>query len=598
MVGTVKAMWSAIPDLRSTRALVTVAALACLAAAILITLTSLPLYLRGVGDTDDAVRLELVRELLAGRPWYHPEILRLQFPAGALMHWSRLVDGGIAGLDRLLGLALPPNGAEAAARALWPLLWLPFAITAACVAARRLAGSAGLFVAGLLTAFSVPALEQFRLGQIDHHNVQIVLCLIATSAAMTADRSQRIAAVAGLASGLGLAIGTEAIFFHALIAVGFALQLLAGRQGAAPAARAYGLSLAASMIAAFLLQTSPSLWTASVCDTVGMNLVVAVAIGGLGLAGAALAPAGRLRAALAVAGGAASAGAYVLLHPSCLHGPMGDTPPLIRAYVEQMVEMRPFWEAWQRDHLACDALIAPALAALAAPALLLRQGRRRRPEWLLLAALLYMALGLGLLHIRLLSYANWFAIPLVAAAVAEAAALWRRLLVPTVLAAALVSPVPATAAIVGLANVVAPPQRGVSQGVASKGASGAKCSDHAAFGRLGRLPAGLALADPDLGPFILVETPHAVLAGPYHRLVPGLTETFRLFSEPLDQARREIAARHIAYVVSCPDEANKADHVLIGSQGLLGALDRRAPPAWLKPLSRPEERLQVFAVQP
>ena len=292
-------MWSAIPDLRSTRALVVVAALACVAAAILIALTSLSLYLRGVGDTDDAVRLVLVRELLAGRPWYHPEIFRLQFPAGALMHWSRLIDGGIAGLDRLLGLGMSPAGAEAGARALWPLLWLPFAITAACVAARRLAGSAGLFVAGLLCALSLPALEQFRLGRIDHHNVQIVLCLVATSAAMMADRTWRVAALAGLASGLGMAIGTEAIFFHASIALAFALRLLAGREGGAPAVRAYGLSLAASLAAAFLLQTPPFLWGVSVCDTVGANLVAAVAIGGLGLAGATLAPAGKIRAALA-----------------------------------------------------------------------------------------------------------------------------------------------------------------------------------------------------------------------------------------------------------------------------------------------------------
>ena len=592
-------MWSAIPDLRSTRALVVVAALACLAAAILIGLTSLPLYLRGVGDTDDAVRLVLVRELLSGRPWYHPEIFRLQYPAGALMHWSRLIDGGIAGLDRLLGLGLSPAGAEVAARALWPLLWLPFAITAACVAARRLGGSAGLLVAGLLCALSLPALEQFRLGRIDHHNVQIVLCLIAVSAAMTAERSRRIAALAGAASGLGLAIGTEAIVFHAFIGLALALQLLAGREGAASAARAYGLSLAASLAAAFLLQTPPSLWSVSVCDTVGLNLVAAVAIGGLGLAGAAFAPAGKVRLILAVTAGAASAGAYGLLHPACLHGPLGDTPPLIRAYIDQMAEMRPFWEAWERDHLACDALIAPGLAALAAPALLARHGRSRRTDWLLLAALFYIALGLGLLHIRLLSYANWFAIPIVAAAVADAAALWRRLLVPTVLAAALVSPVPATAAIVGLASLATAPQRAEAPAAAaSPAATGAKCSDHASFGRLRLLPPGLALADPDLGPFILVETPHAVLAGPYHRLVPGLTETFRLFSEPLEQAKSDLARRNIAYVVSCPDEANKADHAIIGPRGLLGALDRRTPPPWLRPLSRPEERLQVYAVQP
>src|SRR6185312_16839850 len=97
-------MWSAIPDLRSARALAAVAAVACLLAALLLGVTSLPLYLKGYGDTDDAVRLVLVRQLRSGQAgWYHPEIFRLQVPTGALMHWSRLVDGGIAGLDRLIG---------------------------------------------------------------------------------------------------------------------------------------------------------------------------------------------------------------------------------------------------------------------------------------------------------------------------------------------------------------------------------------------------------------------------------------------------------------------------------------------------------------
>jgi hypothetical protein len=585
--------------------LLTVVAGACVGAAILIGVASLPLYLRGFGDTDDAVRLVLVRELTAGRPWYRPEILRLQYPAGALMHWSRLVDGGLAGLERLFALGLSALGlrgsaAEAAARAAWPLLWLAPAIACACVTARRLAGSAGLLAAALLTVVSLPALEQFRLGRIDHHNVQIVLCLIAATSAMTARGRWPVAALAGAASGLGLAVGTEAIVFHAMIAVAFALQLMTGKPAIPPdrsaqAARAYGLSLAAATGAAFLLQTPPPLWGVSVCDTLGVNLVVAVAAGGTGLALAALAPSGGPRSALVLTAGAAAAALYGLAHPSCLHGPMGDTPPAIRAYIDQMTEMRPFWEAWERDHLACAGLVGPVLAALAAPWLLSRAGRVRRPQWLLPAALLYAALGLGMLHIRLLSYANWFAIPLLAAAVAEAAGLWRRLLTPTVLAAVAVSPAPTAAAIVALAG---PTPRVSAPRAAPAGPTQAalKCSDHAAYDRLRRLPAGLVLADPDLGPFILAETPHAVLAGPYHRLAPGLTLTFRLFAEPLDRAEHDIPAAHIAYVVDCPAEAAKADHAMIGAGGLLGALDRGAAPAWLAALSAPGDRLQVYAL--
>jgi hypothetical protein len=37
---------------------------------------------------------------------------------------------------------------------------------------------------------------------------------------------------------------------------------------------------------------------------------------------------------------------------------------------------------------------------------------------------------------------------------------------------------------------------------------------------------------------------------------------------------------------------------MIGAGGLLRALDRRAPPAWLAPLSAPGDRLQVYALRP
>src|SRR4051812_14100595 len=74
-----------------------------------------------LGDTDDALRLVMVRELLAGRGWYDQHILRLQPPVGLYMHWSRLVDGGEAALQWLFGLVMPAATAESAMRLTWPL---------------------------------------------------------------------------------------------------------------------------------------------------------------------------------------------------------------------------------------------------------------------------------------------------------------------------------------------------------------------------------------------------------------------------------------------------------------------------------------------
>ena len=50
-----------------------------------------------LGDTDDALRLVLVREVLHGRGWYDQLVTRLAPPTGVWMHWSRLLDGRRAG---------------------------------------------------------------------------------------------------------------------------------------------------------------------------------------------------------------------------------------------------------------------------------------------------------------------------------------------------------------------------------------------------------------------------------------------------------------------------------------------------------------------
>src|SRR5689334_9194986 len=45
-----------------------------------------------LGDTDDAVRLVTVRELIAGAPWFDTTLPRIGAPAPLVSHWSRLID--------------------------------------------------------------------------------------------------------------------------------------------------------------------------------------------------------------------------------------------------------------------------------------------------------------------------------------------------------------------------------------------------------------------------------------------------------------------------------------------------------------------------
>src|SRR5918998_268495 len=49
-------------------------------------------------DTDDNLRMAQVRSWMKGQDWYDLRQYQLNWPAGANIHWSRLVDLPLAGL--------------------------------------------------------------------------------------------------------------------------------------------------------------------------------------------------------------------------------------------------------------------------------------------------------------------------------------------------------------------------------------------------------------------------------------------------------------------------------------------------------------------
>src|ERR1700686_1030150 len=75
-------------------------------------------------DTDDAMRLVEMRGFLAGQGWFDMHQARVAPPAGFDLHWSRLIDAGLAGLFLVFRLFADRDLAERLMLALWPVLWL------------------------------------------------------------------------------------------------------------------------------------------------------------------------------------------------------------------------------------------------------------------------------------------------------------------------------------------------------------------------------------------------------------------------------------------------------------------------------------------
>lgn len=542
-----------------------------------------------LGDTDDAMRLVLVRDLLRGRGWYDQWVGRLQPPLGVYMHWSRLLDGALAAANAALGAALSPARAELAMRFAWPLAWI-FPVTLGGLAiARNLGGRSAVFVCAILLALDVSMFVQFRPGRIDHHNVQITLTVLAAACALLqGPHRARWAALAGAASALCLAIGIEALAFHALIGASFGLRLMADRE-AARQARAYGLSLALGCLAAYASQTPPARWFMPFCDALGSNLVITLAAAGLGLALTAslarrLSPPARVSAVALV--GLVAVGIYVASDPICLRGPFGAVDPRVRPFWFDHIQELESWPALLKDYRneAIHSMAIGALGVIAAAWLIFR-GRRDplRGEWLLAACVL-LAVAAQAKAYRMEDYGLWFGTPALAIAIADFAArfLGDRM-VPVGLIAVLLSPTTVgDAAILALTRQ---PKAAVSPAD--------RCYDTASYAPLARLPVGVVMAEPDLGPFVLANTPHSALSAPYHRMTWGILAAHDALAAPAAEAEGRVRALGASYIVDCPV------HRLMSPAGSVGDDIRRGrPPVWLESLSGPGQPLRIYRMAP
>src|SRR5260221_1306199 len=170
---------SASPDLGSTRRLVVTALSVTVVAAALLSMRFGAEVSTSLGDTDDAMRMVLVRDLLAGRGWYDQLIYRLQPPAGAYLHWSRLLDGALAGSVWLLSRLMSQQNAEFVTRFVWPLLWIFPAVLCGLAVARNLGARSVVLVAAVLMVFDLQLYRQFLPGRVDHHHIQIVMAVAA-----------------------------------------------------------------------------------------------------------------------------------------------------------------------------------------------------------------------------------------------------------------------------------------------------------------------------------------------------------------------------------------------------------------------------------
>ncbi len=505
-------------------------------------------------DTDSAMRLVQVRDLLHGQSWFDTVQHRMNTPYGLSMHWSRLVDAPLA----LLMLV-----SETFALIAWPLLLFLATLLLLARIAFVMAGPRAMATAMALALLCSGLYAAFAPGNIDHHGLQLVLMLAALLCVI-----ERQPVPGAVVVALGLGVGLESLPY-ALTAIAFFVFDQAK-------ARAFGLTLAGMALLLLAVTTASAYRFIPACDTYSLFYAALLGTGGLGIAAASFLPRHRL-AALGILALLLLALA-AMLNPACLAGPYAGMDARLKLiFLDRINEARPVWSFFR---LAPAQVVGGYLYAAFALAIcaLAPRGRAR------LAVLVFaaMALLVATLQYRGTNFALLFALPGLAAALtrltAQRSIVW--------LAAAIML---ASGATFTLAGAAGEGFDKVRQRALLFGAQ-ERCGSHFALDRLNDMPPGRVAAFVDQGPAVLAYSKDSVIAGPYHRDAAGILDSYEIFAgkKPLAILKK----RGIDYLVVCRSAPDWDFYRSRG--GLVSQLAQGRTPSWLKQVNW----LEAFELRP
>jgi hypothetical protein len=529
-------------------------------------------------DTDDYMRLQQVRDLMAGQSWFDLTQHRVNAPAGLPMHWSRLVDVPL--LLFLVPLA-PLLGAHAETAALIgaPLLTLLALLIAVTAILRHIVGSgAQTLLIGWLFAIMPPlVLAQIHPGRIDHHGWQIALAAGVLAALLDA-KPQRSGIVAGVLTALFLTISIEGVAFAAAAIGVVSVLWIFGKHAGVRLAR-FAQSLGVVGVAATAIFAPVARWTETQCDAVMLGHLAAFVVFAIGVTLTVRLAENRGRLVRCAGVAFSALGALFALYavaPQCLGNPFGTMDPLVqRIWFQNVNEGLPVWK--QTPIGAVTALAFPVIGLTGAAVAWLRSHQR---EWLIVLLMGAATLATGALVFRAAGIAQIVAIP-GAVMIVEAALSWaaaRKTMVARVVlqAATVLALSPLGPVVVAAASIpdAAPQKRGAVKASA--------CAVDCALLRLNRVPATALMNPIDLGPPLIARTHHSAYVASYHRLQQPLGDTIRYFMGSSDHARAFMQAHGLRKIVIDPNADEISVYRKNAPAGFATQLVDGKLPAWLR----------------
>ncbi|MFK0162670.1 hypothetical protein [Rhizobium sp. NPDC090279] len=544
-------------------------------------------------DNDDAMRLVEVRDFLAGQGWFDMMQYRLGLDGGTLMHWSRFIDLPIASLILVFRMFFSPEGAEAAALTVWPLMLILPLMFFMGLAGRRIAGVEGMHFSLILTAFFVLISPRFVPGSIDHDNVQ--LGLVALTVAMLVDESYRPRnfAIAAIALAIQLGIGAETTPFVAVACMSVACLWAWKGEAFAPAARAFALTLTIAVSAAFFSLVPPRFYSMVTCDNLSLGFYGITSAGCVGLLFSSIL-ASRLarpwRIAVLAANGAFVFATTVALAPQCLRNPLADLDPmLVDLWLSKVTEAQPILSIARHQPDTLGAFYATGLLAMVFCAIRILRGDRAG-LFATLMAMVAINWVITLVQVRGAEFANLLAIPPLALVIADLRRSYmadtRSLRSALLYAVTMLVSVPAVWA-VGGALATRGFGNGLDVATPAKAEETADCASKVALAPIAGLEPGVVVSTSNMGAPLLRFTPHRALSGPYHRDQAGMLAELHIALAELQDAEALLLAAKVTLVAFCKGDPQVEALSKMKPKGLYAQLGAGHVPSYLEPIQAP-----------
>lgn len=548
-----------------------------------------------LGDTDDNIRYLQVKDWLAGQGWFDLRQYRLDPPAGADIHWSRLVDLPIAALMLFFRAFVDQGLADRLALGIAPLLPLLLLMLSLGFIGRRLAGPNGWFLAVLAPFATQMALGMYAPMRVDHHGWQLALALTMLAGVID-ERRVRGGLMAGISSALSIAIGMEMIVY---LAAGGALIALRWvfRPGAERRMLPYALSLAGATSILYLLFASTAN-RAMVCDAISPVWVAVFSAAGAGMTILSLLPlrAWPVRLAAGVLVGGAVAAFLYLNWPQCL-SPYQISPELQRLWLVNIREAKPITAQAQSLVVPLLAIPVAGLFGLVWALWDSRRDAERLWAWATVGLMMLFSTALLFWQLRAGPAAQLLAIPPAAWAAHRLLAILltgrgrARIVAGAVAgllaAAAAASPLYPQALDLwqrATGTVPKPWRPSAKARTDAINKANGRCRTLPALEVLDQLPPATIFTMVDLGPRLIATTHHSAIAGPYHRNGAAILDIHHAFDGPADGFHAIAAKHHATYLLVCPNFPEGTIYQARNPSGFYADLMRGRRPGWLEPV--------------